>query len=82
MRAFSRPAGGGVDANDIGGRQGDVGNRGFVGEFAASPETLLMMPSDELVQGAWDHDFSSADWLDVAHAMLDAGNEPGQAGSR
>ena len=95
MKAFPRPAG--VDADDVGDRQGDVGNLSFPGEFAgefpgefpgafiACPEALPTMPAESgeaLLQGAGDHDLASPDWLDVTHAMLDAGDESGQADSR
>eukprot|EP00752_Nemacystus_decipiens_P008860 g7906.t1 len=85
MRAF--PGRAVVDADDIDGDQGvggyDRDHSSFAGEFAASPEMLLMMPAESgeaLVHDFEDHDLTSADWLEVTHAMLDAGNESGQPG--
>ena len=52
----------------------------FPGEFIACPEPLLTMPAESgeaLLQGVGDHELSSPDWLDVTHAMLEAGDYSG-----
>lgn len=59
------------------------------GGFAAPPEMPLTMPaglSGGAIEDVGDTDIAAADWLDVSHALLDAGNnesgQAGQAGSR
>lgn len=57
-------------------------NSSFVGEFAARPETLLIIPagfSEGAIEDLDDTDIGAADWLETTHALLDLGNESGQA---
>ena len=89
MKAFPRPADVvNADADHVGGYESDVGNLSFTGEFPgefpgefiACPEPLLTMPAESgeaLLQGVGDQELSSPDWLDVTHAMLEAGDYSG-----
>lgn len=71
MRVFSHPAGG-MGANDTDGDQGEE-----FGAVASPNQSGLLASSVD----PDEEEIASANWLDVTHAMLDAGNESYQAGS-